>query len=105
VILILPTAAGDTGAVLELGGRGQSAGKVRIYLHVLEGEAAIGLKARATGEILAESCERVGPPLTQVDLDSNGAEAASALVIRNTSPSGPAKLLLHRVELNSAAGR
>ena len=98
-MIILPTAvAGDAGAVLDLGGSKRGTDRVRVYLHVLEGEAAIGLKARATGQILAESCERAGLPLTQIDLDVNGAEAACALVIRNTSLSGPAKLLLHRIE-------
>jgi hypothetical protein len=98
-MIILPFAAGgDAGAVLDLGGAKRGASKVRVHLHVLEGEAAIGLKARATGEVLAESCGRVGLPLTQIDLDVNGAEAAGALVIRNTSLSGPAKLLLHRIE-------
>ena len=106
VMIILPGAvAGDAGAVLDLGGSEYGASKVGVRLHVLEGEAAIGLKARATGEILAESRERAGPPLTQIDLDANGAEAACALVIRNTSPSSPVKLLLHQVELNAAAGR
>ncbi len=104
-MIILPSAGGwDAGAVLDLGGPKRGTDRVRIYLHVLEGEAAIGLTARATGEILAESCERAGLPLTQIDLDVNGAETAGALVIRNTSLSGPTKLLLHRVELNAAAG-
>jgi hypothetical protein len=98
-MIILPFAAGgDAGAVLNLGGAKHGASKIRVHLHVLEGEAAIGLKARATGEVLAESCGRAGLPLTQIDLDVNGTEAAGALVIRNTSLSGPAKLLLHRIE-------
>jgi len=98
-LIILPSAAGwDAGAVLDLGGPKHGTDRVRVYLHVLEGEAAIGLKARATGEIVAESCQRAGLPLTQIDLDVNGPEVAGALVIRNTSLSGPAKLLLHRIE-------
>jgi hypothetical protein len=98
-MIILPSATGGyASAVLDLSGVERCAGRVRVYLHVLEGEAVIGLKAGATGEFLAESRERAGPALTQIDLDANGAEAASALVIRNTSLSGPAKLLLHRVE-------
>jgi hypothetical protein len=64
---------------------------------VLEGEVAIGLRAPASGELVAERRERAGGPLTRIELDLDQEIGAGVLVIANASRSGPAKLLLHRL--------
>jgi len=102
-MIILPARAGDTGAVLDLDGSSQAVRKVAVHLHVIEGEAAIGLKACGTGEILVERREATGKPLTRVDLELDGKKEIGSLVICNASPSGRVKVLLHHVEYSKDA--
>jgi hypothetical protein len=97
-MIILPAGSGETSAVLDLDPPMQAASKIAVHLHVLEGEAVIGLQARVTGELLVERRKAPGPPLTRIDLQAPGTEEIGALVIKNVSPTGAAKLLLHRVE-------
>jgi hypothetical protein len=94
-MIVLPGAAG---AVLDLATIAHQVVKVGVHLHVLQGAAVIGMMDRASGELLVERREGPGAPLSQVKLDFYGTKGASALVIGNASPSGPTKLLLHRVE-------
>ena len=64
-MIILPAVSpGAARAVLGLGAAGPGMGTVVVDLHVLEGEVAIGLRAGASGALLAERRERAGGPLT-----------------------------------------
>ena len=104
-MIILPATGADTArAVLDLGVAGPGTGKIVVDLHVLEGEVAIGLRAPASGELVALRRERAGGPLTRIELDLNEAAGAGVLVIANASRSGPAKLLLHRVAFERGDG-
>ncbi len=108
-MIILPAAGADTArAVVDLGAAGPEMGTVVVDLHVLEGEVALGLRAGASGELLAERRERAGGPLTRIELDLGtnlkGAIGAGVLVIANASRSGPAKLLLHRLAFERGDG-
>ena len=104
-MIILPAAGADTArAVVDLGAAGPEMGTVVVDLHVLEGEVAMGLRAGASGELLAERRERAGGPLTRIELDLNEGAGAGVLVIANASRSGPAKLLLHRVAFERGDG-
>ena len=103
-MIILPARLGETGAVLDLAPQPRTARKVVVHLHVLEGEAAVGLQSGTTGEMLVERCEGPGGPLTRIDLEATGPEDIGALVIRNVSSSGAAKLMLHRVECEAIRG-
>jgi hypothetical protein len=103
-MIILPARLGETGAVLDLAPQAQTARKIVVHLHVLEGEAAIGLQCRVTGEPLVERHEGPSKPLTRVDLEPIGPADIGTLVIRNVSPAGRAKLMLHRVECAAVAG-
>ena len=102
-LIILPTAQGAAGAVLDLGASSQRVDKVIARLHVIEGEVAIAVQARATGETLVECREAPAGPLRQVDLETNGVADVGFLVIHNTSQSHRAKLLLHHVEYRTVA--
>jgi hypothetical protein len=102
-MIILPAQPEETRAVLDLSGASPAVRRVAVHLHVLEGEAAIGLQASTTGELLTERRERPGAPLTRVDLEPAAASAIGALVIRNASPALRTTLLLHRVEYTAGA--
>lgn len=98
-MIILPGAAR---AVLDLATIAHQVVKVGVHLHILQGEAVVGIMDHATGELLVERREKPGASLTQVKLDFPGTKGVGALVIGNASPSGPTKLLLHRVEYQAA---
>ena len=74
-----------------------------MHLHVMEGEAMIGLQTRTAGQILAERRESAGGPLTRLELDTGADANLAGLVFRNVCAAGPATLILHRVEHHGLA--
>jgi hypothetical protein len=101
-MIILP-ANGDAAAVLDLDPSLQREGKIVVHLHVMEGEAMIGLQTRTAGQILAERRESAGGPLTRLELDTGADANLAGLVFRNACAAGPATLILHRVEYHGLA--
>jgi hypothetical protein len=98
-ILVVTTAEhGAWGGVLDLPATA-GAGKLTLDLHVIAGVAGIGVKSSITDDIVAEQRANEGVPFTRVHLDLADANGPGVLIVRNLSQTGPAKVLIHRLDI------
>lgn len=103
VLVVLPPDDSGPGALLDLNENSSLMQRLSIRVHVIEGEVQLGIVSQATGEMLAEHCEAVGGPLARVELDLPPVGEPGCLVIRNRSPQGSTRVLLHSIECKAAA--
>jgi hypothetical protein len=96
-LVFTPAEYGAAGAWLDLPPKAGPA-RLSIDLHVIGGTAGVGFQSRFTDQIIGERHASENLPVTRLDLDIEDARQVCALVVRNLSPTGPAKLLIHRIE-------
>lgn len=97
-IVIIPHAVPIPGAILDLEMCSDTAGRIALELHVIEGEVAIGMISRSGDKIVAEHPVAAGPPFTRVELGFSAEDRVGSLVFRNLSRLGPTRMMLHRLE-------
>jgi hypothetical protein len=97
IMVVTAAEHGAWGGLLDLPAEA-GAGKITLDLHVVAGVAGIGVRSPITDHIVAERRANEGAPFTRIDLDLADASGPNRLVVRNLSQTGPAKVLIHRLE-------
>lgn len=97
ILVVTPAEHGAWGGSLDLPA-GTGAGTLTLDLQVIAGAAGIEVRSSVTDDIVAGLRADQGVPFTRVALDIADASGPAALVVRNLSQAGPAKVLIHRLD-------